>query len=42
MSEKSVDFPAPFGSDQAHTIAPIHLERRVFKEDAAGKGLRDL
>ena len=30
------------GSDQAHAIPAIHLEGRIFKEDATGEGFGDL
>ncbi len=42
IREKSVDLPAPFGPDQPHAIAAIHLKRRVFEERAPGKGFGDL
>ena len=34
--------PRAVRSDQAHTIAAVYLQRRVFKKRAAGEGLRDL
>src|SRR5438067_1434998 len=35
-------FPRAVGPDQAHAIAPIYLERRLFKKDATGKSFGDL